>query len=202
MTTKYEDMVERFTKKYGDKFTEIDLDQWFRPFYDSQQRIQVEYVGSLGFHYGTVGITSGWRPTFILMKTKTARSSSVTLNSNILITGINVYGRTYRPYFPDVATTRANTNDLQLSKRCIEHGNIDCRLWTASQTSLDRTESLPIATCLKCSRPFHPNTWEDVAHRHYCPSCIDMGSSELNYKPSNPLIVITMDTMLKKIKRL
>ena len=253
MSTRYEDMVERFTKKHGDKFSEQDLDQRFRPFYDSQQRIQVQYVKTINDpkHYGTVGISSGWKPTFILMNNVRARSSSVTLNRNIDITGVNVGGRTYRPYRPPVTGTyrpyrppvTANNvvtlndvvcadcglpgyivdglcarcvikrglqlngappilDDLDLYNRCIEHGNVNCRLETISQTSRDGTEYLHLATCLKCSRPFHPNTWEDVARRHYCEVCVlqsitDLGGTIIiNNSPA-----AMIDSWLERIRK-
>lgn len=223
MSTHYEDMVERFTKRHGDKFSEENLDQRFRPFYDSQQRIQVQYIGSEQKHYGTVGITSGWKPMFILMNNARARSSSVTLDSNVHLTGVNVHGRTYRPVVtlppayrtvvtlppahktvqatnPPVPFFDAIPDDLDLHHRCVEHGNINCQLRLACQSN--GTEYQPLATCLKCSRPFHPNTWKDVAHRHYCEACI------ITAETSKSLITIAnspaamIDGWLERIARL
>jgi hypothetical protein len=62
-------------------------------------------------------------------------------------------------------------------RRCVEHGNIDCRLECSSQFDYNgRVE--PITTCGRCDRPFHPNVRADVAHRHYCEMCLINGTRE------------------------
>lgn len=61
------------------------------------------------------------------------------------------------------------------TRRCIEHGNIDCRLITANQC-VERgnlNTHLALALCPMCNRAFHPDAQRDPARRHYCEPCID-----------------------------
>lgn len=73
-------------QKYGDKFDPSDLDPRFIPFYESQTRIKIEdpgyYVPELT---GTVGITTGYKPVFLLMRRKSDIGSSHILNKRTKI---------------------------------------------------------------------------------------------------------------------
>lgn len=65
--------------QYGDKFDSSDLATQFIPYYRSQQRIEVD----MGYEIkrGTIGITTGWKPCFLLMLRKDSIGSSYTLKN-------------------------------------------------------------------------------------------------------------------------
>jgi hypothetical protein len=70
----FTDLVNRRTAQYGDKFDVSDLDKRFIAFYQNGQRIKVETCGMV--MTGTVGVTTGWKPAFLLMRTSRSMGSS------------------------------------------------------------------------------------------------------------------------------
>ena len=70
----FTDLVNRRTAQYGDKFDVSDLDKRFIAFYQNGQRIKVETCGMV--MTGTVGVTTGWKPAFLLMRTSRSIGSS------------------------------------------------------------------------------------------------------------------------------
>lgn len=79
----YKDYVSRKKAEYGDKFDESDLDPRFIPFYESGERIKIDDFGrTIG---GTVGITTGWKPVFLLMRTSRSTGSSDILGKHTKI---------------------------------------------------------------------------------------------------------------------
>ena len=70
----FTDLVNRRTAQYGDKFDVSDLDKRFIAFYQNGQRIKVETCGMV--MTGTVGVTTGWKPAFLLMLTSRSMGSS------------------------------------------------------------------------------------------------------------------------------
>lgn len=62
----YEDYLLNKRVEWGKAFVEYDLDQRFRPYYESQERIKVRTCGLV--LTGRVGVTTGWCPSFILMR--------------------------------------------------------------------------------------------------------------------------------------
>ena len=61
------ELVNRKTAQYGDKFDPSDLDGRFITYYQTGQRIKVETYGMV--KTGTVGVTTGWKPAWLLMRT-------------------------------------------------------------------------------------------------------------------------------------
>ena len=63
----YQAYLDRQQKKYGDKFDTSDLNPDFIPYYENQKRIEVDF----GYETkkGRIGVTTGWRPCFLLMLT-------------------------------------------------------------------------------------------------------------------------------------
>lgn len=61
----YDDFVRRGRRQYGDKFDTSELPQKFVRYYNSDERVRVER----GDHVrtGRVGVTTGWKPAFLLM---------------------------------------------------------------------------------------------------------------------------------------
>ena len=70
----FTDLVNRRTAQYGDKFDVSDLDKRFIAYYQNGQRIKVETCGMV--MTGTVGVTTGWKPAFLLMRTSRSIGSS------------------------------------------------------------------------------------------------------------------------------
>jgi hypothetical protein len=92
--TKLNDYLNRKRAEYGDKFDSSGLDQRFAAFYGSGQRIKVDDCGQV--LTGTVGVTTGWRPVFLLMRSTRSIGSSVTLGPATKVLAVKV-GRAYRP---------------------------------------------------------------------------------------------------------
>lgn len=83
----YADFVARKRAEYGDKFDDSDLAPQFIQYYESGARIEVEFVSSTtGKPYetkrGRVGVTTGWKPVFLLMLTTRSMGSPYTLGKN------------------------------------------------------------------------------------------------------------------------
>jgi hypothetical protein len=78
--TKYVDFAtwERNKKLSIPNFDDSELAKSFIPYFENGQRIEVEthYEGK---KCGYVGVTTGWRPAFILIFNKRAHGSSVVL---------------------------------------------------------------------------------------------------------------------------
>lgn len=74
----YKEFLERKKRQYGDKFDASDLAPQFIPYYENGKRIEVKFSYN-EVKRGTIGITTGWRPVFLLMLTKRSIGSSYTL---------------------------------------------------------------------------------------------------------------------------
>ena len=84
--TKYDDYIRRGTIKHGAQFSPASLNQSFVDAYNCGSRVEVEFVSQSGEVYetkrGTIGVTTGWVPCFLLMLTKRSRGSSYTIGTN------------------------------------------------------------------------------------------------------------------------
>lgn len=76
----YETYIKRKQAEYGAKFDPSDLDSRFAPFLGSNKRIKVKAYGEV--KAGTVGVTTGWKPVFLLMANSRSRGSSFTLGKD------------------------------------------------------------------------------------------------------------------------
>lgn len=93
--TPFEEYTDRKRREYGDKFDASALPAKFVPYFNSDQRIKVR--SSYGWeHTGRVGITTGWRPAFLLMARSNQIGSSDVLDASDEIIAVQ-YGRTYVP---------------------------------------------------------------------------------------------------------
>lgn len=81
------DLLTRGQQTHGIKFSPEDLSEKFVPYYNSGQRIEVEFPDGT-IKRGTVGVTTGWKPIFILMLTKRSRGSSWSLHDSDKIKGV------------------------------------------------------------------------------------------------------------------
>jgi len=75
----YGSYIERKKAEFGDKFDDSELSKQFISYYENQKRIEVDVHGS-GLKRGRVGITTGWKPVFLLVATTRSMGSSVTLS--------------------------------------------------------------------------------------------------------------------------
>lgn len=71
--------LKRQSKKYGDKFDPSNLAPQFAPYLHSWNRVTVDMWDKV--RKGYVGVTTGWRPVFLLMHRLTSIGSSNLLNS-------------------------------------------------------------------------------------------------------------------------
>jgi hypothetical protein len=94
----YEDFIERAKRLWGDKFDDSDLAPQFIPYFGTGQRIKI--AGPRGVNggeiTGTVGVTTGWKPVFLLMRTSRSIGSSETLRRDDSIVAFQ-RGRFYNP---------------------------------------------------------------------------------------------------------
>ncbi len=77
----YTDFLERAHAKWGDKFDASDLCEKFVPYYNSKRRIKVRVHTLDEVNFGTVGVTTGWRPSFILLHSSRSIGSSILLDN-------------------------------------------------------------------------------------------------------------------------
>jgi hypothetical protein len=91
MPTKYEQYVERKKAEYGERFTTSALDKRFIPYLNSGERIKVDF-GHGDVKTGTVSVTTGWKPTFLLMLRSNSMGSIYTLGRTAEIIGVQTGG--------------------------------------------------------------------------------------------------------------
>lgn len=93
MTTRYEQFIARKVREYGDKFDTSDLAPQFVRYFNSGERVRVDF----GYAQltGTIGVTTGWRPAFLLMRTSRSHGSSDLLSKDDRIIAVKE-GRAYR----------------------------------------------------------------------------------------------------------
>jgi hypothetical protein len=73
----YKEYTEKKRREYGEKFNDSDLNPDFVKYYENGERITVDF----GYEKkrGTVGVTTGWKPCFLLMLRKDSTGSSYTI---------------------------------------------------------------------------------------------------------------------------
>jgi len=69
---------------YGDKWDGSDLAPKFIKAFNTGERIRVKVYGEV--KTGTVGVTSGWKPVFLLMHNKRCTGSSTLLTHDVTFT--------------------------------------------------------------------------------------------------------------------
>lgn len=85
MRRTYKNMVDSRVKEYGPKFSDSELKQEFIRWFECGARIEVEfeYQGTKRHARGTIGVTTGWRPVFLLMPRVDSVRSSETLTGDV-----------------------------------------------------------------------------------------------------------------------
>ena len=80
-TQTYKSFLDRKREEYGSKFDTGNLASKFVPYYENQHRIEVKMsCGTI--KRGRIGVTTGWRPSFLLMLTVRSIGSSWALANN------------------------------------------------------------------------------------------------------------------------
>jgi len=76
--------LKRQSKKYGDKFDPSNLAPQFAPYLHSWNRVTVDMWDKV--RKGYVGVTTGWRPVFLLLHRRNSIGSTniLTLNDKLL----------------------------------------------------------------------------------------------------------------------
>lgn len=78
-TRSYAETIERDKREHGTRFDESELAPKFVKYYESGERIEVDFGD--GFRKrGTIGKTTGWRPCFLLMLRRDSIGSVYTLS--------------------------------------------------------------------------------------------------------------------------
>lgn len=90
----YQEFIVRKRKEYGDKFDISNLDPRFIRYFESGQRIKVTTCDMT--ITGTIGVTTGWKPSFLLMRTTRSIGSCWTLGPQDTIEAVQI-GKHYRP---------------------------------------------------------------------------------------------------------
>lgn len=83
MRQSYTEYVARKQSELGERFDVSKLAPQFVPYYESGQRIEVR--SSWGTRRGRVGVTTGWRPAFLLMARRNCIGSSDVLNARDVV---------------------------------------------------------------------------------------------------------------------
>lgn len=96
MGTKFEEYCARQRRQYGDRFNPAGLAEEFRRYYNSGERVRVRF-GYGEELTGTIGVTTGWQPCFLLMRTSRSIGSSYTLSDRDQVIAAKRWGRTYVP---------------------------------------------------------------------------------------------------------
>lgn len=90
---RWTEFLERKRREYGSSFDPSDLDPRFIQFYESGKRIKVLTYGVP--KTGTVGITTGWKPMFLLIQTSRSLGSHWLLGKEATILGVK-HGHSYK----------------------------------------------------------------------------------------------------------
>lgn len=114
MERSFRGYLARKKAEYGDKFDPSKLSKKFIPFYESQQRIKVKWYDEI--LTGTVGITTGWVPVFLLMRTKRSHGSPYVLSDKNEIIGRAVKERVSYKYNPRKAGSKKYQAALRKQK--------------------------------------------------------------------------------------
>ena len=93
----YQDYLNRKRAEHGAKFDTADLNPDFIRYFESGQRIKIRFQCGLVFSemFGTVGVTTGWKPVFLLMSNRSAAESSTTIGNDCKVVAVKI-GKTYR----------------------------------------------------------------------------------------------------------
>ena len=90
----FDDYLARRKIVHGIGWDSSDLAEQFVPYFESGERIEVKFENG-EVKRGTVGVTSGWKPVFLLMLTRRSIGSAYRLRHNDCV--IKVIERRHKP---------------------------------------------------------------------------------------------------------
>jgi hypothetical protein len=91
--TKYDEYLARKRAEHGTQFDPSDLAPQFVRYYNSGERVRVQdKYGET--RTGTIGVTTGWKPAFLLMATSRSLGSTELLSTDDQVVAVK-HGRTY-----------------------------------------------------------------------------------------------------------
>ena len=79
----YQSYLDSKKQQYGEKFDSSNLNPAFIPYYENQKRIEVDFGDDK--IRGRIGVTTGWKPCFLLMRTTRSIGSSWTIGKTAKI---------------------------------------------------------------------------------------------------------------------
>ncbi len=85
--SKFDDYIARKKREYGEKFDSSDLAKQFIPYFNSGERVRVQF-GYGETLFGTIGVSTGWCPVFLLMNSVRSIGSSNTLRKEDAIIAV------------------------------------------------------------------------------------------------------------------
>ena len=91
----YQDYLNRKRAEHGAKFDASELNPAFVRYFESGQRIKIQRGPDYSEMFGTVGVTTGWRPVFLLMSNRRAAGSSTTIGEDCKVVAVN-HGKSSR----------------------------------------------------------------------------------------------------------
>jgi hypothetical protein len=95
--SKYSDYLARKIEEFGvEKFDPTDLAYQFIPYFNSGERVKVSFKGEEQPRFGTIGVTTGWKPSFLLMRRSNQVGSSDLLGKFDKVVAVKK-GRKYQP---------------------------------------------------------------------------------------------------------
>ena len=94
MERSYYELLSRKRFQYGERFSEADLNKRFVPFFESGERIRIDDFGTE--ITGTVGVTTGWKPAFLLIRRRNDAGSEIVLGPKTKILAVQRGGRYVR----------------------------------------------------------------------------------------------------------
>lgn len=86
---RYKELLNRKHLEYGNKFDASELAEKWIPAFCTGERVRVRFPWG-EVKTGTVGVTCGWRPAFILILTRRSLGSSLILDNGVVFTSDKV----------------------------------------------------------------------------------------------------------------
>jgi hypothetical protein len=88
----FEEFLSRKAREHGPRFDPSDLHPQFVPYFESGERVRVATLGEE--LTGTIGVTTGWKPGFLLMRRKSDTGSVYVLRAEDRVLAVQ-RGRKY-----------------------------------------------------------------------------------------------------------
>lgn len=86
---RWKEYLNKKRAELGDKFDPSELAEKWVPAYCTGERVRVRFPWG-EVKTGTVGVTTGWRPVFLLILTSRSRGSSLILDNSVVFTSDKV----------------------------------------------------------------------------------------------------------------